>query len=275
MAIGLGSSSMDRVRRRRFGQNFLDDAMARAIAADLPILQNQAILEVGPGHGALTRHLLERTSSLTSVEIDDACLPILQQQFGSDPRFTLVHSDFLRFDTVAWCKTHPAAWVAGNLPYNVGTAIIAGLMPLFSRFQGFMGMVQLEVAKRLCAQPGTSDYGSLSVWIACHADRRILRIIGPEHFTPRPHVDSATVLLTPLAQPFPAPAGFFEFVQDCFSQKRKRLTNSLEKVIPKAKVRAVLDSLELSEHTRAEELSPAQFLQIFQALGPKDNTSSQ
>ncbi len=257
---------MDRARRRRFDQNFLDDAMARAIADDLPLQPGQAILEIGPGHGALTRHLLPRTSSLTSVEIDEACLPILRAQFGADSRFTLVHSDFLHFDTAAWCSEHAAAWVAGNLPYNVGTAIIADLMPILHRFQGFMGMVQLEVAKRLCAEPGSSDYGSLSVWIACHAKRRLLRIVGPEHFTPRPHVDSATVLLTPLEQPFPAPAGFFEFVQACFSQKRKRLSNSLEKSYDKEKVKACLQILEWSEHTRAEELTPEQFLRLYQEL---------
>jgi len=257
---------MDRARRRRFGQNFLDDAMASAIAHDLPLLPDQSVLEIGPGHGALTRHLLPLCSSLTSVEIDEACLPHLQSQFGSDPRFTLVHSDFLKFDTQTWCAAHPQAWCAGNLPYNVGTAIIADLMPILHRFQGFMGMVQLEVAERLCASPGTSAYGSLSVWIACHAQRQILRIVGPEHFTPRPHVDSATVLLTPLKQPFPAPEGFFEFVRACFSQKRKRLSNSLERTVPKETVRCALELCGLSENTRAEELAPSQFLALHRHL---------
>lgn len=259
---------MDRARRRRFGQNFLDDSMALAIANDLPIEANQHILEIGPGHGALTRHLLPRCQSLTAVEIDEACLPILQQQHGNNPRFHLIHSDFLAFDTPTWIQSHPEAWVAGNLPYNVGTAIIANLMPLLHHFQGFMGMVQLEVAKRLCAAPKTSEYGSLSVWIACHAHRKILRVVGPEYFTPRPHVDSATVLLTPLEKPFPAPLGFFDFVQECFLHKRKRLTNSLEKKIDKSLVRQALEHLQLSEHTRAEELSPSQFLDLFHFLHP-------
>lgn len=271
LAIGPGFNTMDRARRRRFGQNFLDDAMARAIADDLPLLPSQSVLEIGPGHGALTRHLLPRCSSLTAVEIDEACLPVLREKFSADPRFSLVHSDFLHFDTKAWCATHPAAWTAGNLPYNVGTAIIAGLMPILHQFQGFMGMVQLEVAKRLCATPGSSDYGSLSVWIACHAERRILRIVGPEHFTPKPHVDSATVLLTPLSEPFPAPPGFFEFVQACFSQKRKRLTNSLEKSFDKIRVRRALAFMSLTDHARAEELSPRQFLTLFEWLGNPEN----
>ena len=259
-------SEMDRARRRRFGQNFLSPAMAEAIAGDLPIQASQSILEIGPGHGALTTHLLRSTDHLTAVEIDEACLPVLQEQFGHHPAFHLVHSDFLRFDTESWCAEHPKAWVAGNLPYNVGTAIIAGLMPILHRFQGFMGMVQLEVAERLCASPGTSAYGSLSVWIACHAERQMLRRIGPEHFTPRPHVDSATVLLTPLREPFPAPEGFFTFVQACFTLKRKRITNSLASSFPKDRVRSALEHCGLGENTRAEELSPGQFLALFKQL---------
>jgi len=250
---------MDRNRRRRFGQNFLDDTMAHAIANDLPILAGQEILEIGPGHGALTKHLIPRAAHVTSVEIDPECAALVGKQFA-DKSFSVIQADFMKFDVDAWLDTHPNAWAAGNLPYNVSTAIIAHLVERMHRLHGLMAMVQFEVAKRLCAEPCTSDYGSLTVLVAAHCERKFLRKVGPEFFTPRPNVDSATVLLTPRAQPLQSPAGFFDFVQACFAHKRKRLSNSLEGPWSKAQIMDAIQQMGLSEHTRAEELSPEQFL---------------
>ncbi|HHX15251.1 MAG TPA: ribosomal RNA small subunit methyltransferase A [Fibrobacter sp.] len=254
---------MDRARRRRFGQNFLDDITAKHIANDLPVNPDQAILEIGPGHGAMTRHLLKKGTTLTAIEIDEQCVELLKREFANSPHFSVVNQDFLTFDIQQWLEEHPLAWITGNLPYNVSTAIIAGLMPLLSKTSGFMGMVQLEVAERLCAVPCTKAYGSLSVWVSSHASGRILRKIGPEHFTPKPNVDSATILLEPLKTPLEAPEGFFPFVQACFSQKRKRLANSLSSTFDKAIVLDAIEKMNWSENTRAEELSPQQFLDLY------------
>ncbi len=257
---------MDRTRRRRFGQNFLDDSTAQMIAGDLPLLVGEAILEIGPGHGAMTTHLLTYGNPLTAVEIDPECVELLQKKFAHVPNFSIVNEDILKFDMDRWILEHGKPWLTGNLPYNISTAIIANLMPLLHKTCGFMGMVQWEVAKRLCAVPHTSDYGSLSVWVSAHAESRILRKIGPEHFTPKPNVDSATILLTPLDKPLEAAPEFFEFVQTCFSQKRKRITNCLVGAFEKSVVFAALESLDFSENTRAEELSPEQFLNLYNAL---------
>jgi len=256
---------MDRNHRRRFGQNFLDDAMAHAIASDLPISSGEEVLEIGPGHGALTRHLLQRADHVTSVEIDPECAALVRQQFASKP-FTCIESDFLTFDLPAFCADHPHLWAAGNLPYNVATAILVRLLSEITHLRGIMAMVQYEVALRLCAQPGSSDYGSLSVLVASHCERTLLRKVGPENFTPRPNVDSATVLLTPLAHPLPAPPDFFDFVQSCFTHKRKRLANSLPGPWPKPTIEAAIAQLGLSTNARAEELSPQQFLDFYYQL---------
>lgn len=256
---------MDRNRRRRFGQNFLDDAMAYAIASDLPILPGQTVLEIGPGHGALTKHLLGRAESVTAVEIDPECAEIVARTFHGRS-FSVIESDFMKFDLGAWCDTHPKAWVAGNLPYNVATAILVRLVEHISRLQGIMAMVQYEVALRLTAQPGTSDYGSLSVFVASFCERQLLRKIGPEFFTPKPNVDSATVLLTPRETPLPVPSGFFDFVQACFTHKRKRLSNSLQGPWEKSQIHKATSELGLTQDARAEELSPEQFLQFFLLL---------
>lgn len=262
----LSFAYMDRARRRKFGQNFLDAPTAELIAGDLPAAPGESILEIGPGHGALTEHLLRRGNPLTAVEIDPECVEFLKNKFAGVPDFSVVNADILDFDMDAWIAGHGKPWLTGNLPYNVSTAIVAKLMPLLRKTCGFMGMVQFEVAERFCALPGTSSYGSLSVWVSARAQGRILRKIGPEHFTPRPNVDSATVLLTPLADPLEAPAAFYDFVRAGFSQKRKRLANSLSGTVEKTKVLAALERLGLSENTRAEELSPQRFLDLYKII---------
>ena len=260
---------MDRDRRRRFGQNFLDKETAHLLAADIPLSGDSAILEIGPGHGALTEPLLSRGVSVTAVEIDEECVKVLQEKFASRSNFHIVNQDFLRFPIDDWLKENPKPWLAGNLPYNVSTGIVAKVMPLLKKTHGFMCMVQKEVAERFCAEPHTRHYGSLTVWIRAHATCKMLRKIGPEHFTPRPNVESATVLFTPLSEPLNAPPKFFEFVQAAFSQKRKVITNSLASKYDKIDVVHALDACGLSTNTRAEELFPEELLAIYQILEVK------
>lgn len=257
---------MDRARRRRFGQNFLDDETAKLIANDLPETGSRNILEIGPGHGAMTDFLLEKSTKFTAVEIDYECVRFLRKKFDKEPKFKVISEDFLKFDLAAWLAENEGAWLTGNLPYNVSTAIIERIMPHLNRSSGFMGMVQLEVAERICAVPGTHAYGSLSVYVSSFATAKILRKIGPEHFTPRPNVDSATMLLLPRETPLKTPEGFFDFVREAFTQKRKRLANSLSAKCEKSSVIEALEELGLSENARAEELSPEQFLKLFHAL---------
>lgn len=264
---------MDRARRRRFGQNFLDDMTAKLIADDLPV-SDQAILEIGPGHGAMTKHLLKKGVPLTAIEIDEQCASLLKERFVDDSHFSIINEDFLKFDLMKWLNENPMSWVTGNLPYNVSTAIIASLMPVLQKTAGFMGMVQLEVAERLCAVPGTKAYGSLSVWVRAYGEPRLLRKIGPEHFTPKPNVDSATIMILPRKNPLDAPAGFFDWVQLAFSMKRKRIANSLSSSFEKEKVFKALSLLDLSENTRAEELSPEQFLDLYHLLIKSSESNS-
>lgn len=258
---------MDRARRRKFGQNFLDVPTAQMIAGDLPVEAGEWVLEIGPGHGALTEHLLERDVQLTAVEIDEQCVEFLQQKFQGRENFHIENIDFLKFDLQAFLDAHEKPWVTGNLPYNVSTAIIAGLMPKLHLTKGFMGMVQLEVAERICASPcSSSNYGSLSVLVSAYADSQILRKIGPEHFTPRPNVDSATMLLTPKADALQAPEGFFDFVRAAFTQKRKTLANSFGRAYDKKKIQEAIELLDYPTTVRAEELSPAQFLEFYKVI---------
>ena len=236
------------------------------IAGDLPAEAGDYVLEIGPGHGALTEHLLGRAVQLTAVEIDEQCVEFLEQKFRGRENFRIENIDFLKFDLQGFLDAHARPWVTGNLPYNVSTAIIAGLMPKLHLTKGFMGMVQLEVAERICAMPCSSNYGSLSVLVSAFADTQILRKIGPEHFTPRPNVDSATMLLTPKECPLQAPEGYFDFVRAAFTQKRKTLANSFGRAYDKKKIQEAIELLDYPATVRAEELSPSQFLEFYKVI---------
>ena len=120
---------MDRDRRRRFGQNFLDAETANLLASDIPLSENSTILEIGPGHGALTEPMLARGVPVTAVEIDEECVKFLQEKFASNPNFHVVNQDFMHFPIDDWLKENPKPWLAGNLPYSVSTGIGAKVMP--------------------------------------------------------------------------------------------------------------------------------------------------
>ena len=249
--------------RRRFGQNFLNREMSKRIAEDLPCSSQDCVLEIGPGHGALTEWLLPKCSNLTAVEIDNFCIPKLQEKFKNSKNFNLVHKNFLQFDIEEWINEHPSSWIAGNLPYNMATAIITRILPHISKTRGCMFMTQLEVAQRITAQAGSKSYGSLSVFCACYAGSRIARLIDPEHFSPQPKVNSATIVFEPLETALCPGDKFFEFVKTAFSQKRKTLANSLSFCYDKEKVISVLKNLHFNENTRAEELSLENLAAIF------------
>jgi 16S rRNA (adenine1518-N6/adenine1519-N6)-dimethyltransferase len=256
----------DRKTLRRFGQNFLDGEMSKKIASDLPCSTRDCILEIGPGHGALTEWLLRKCSKLTAVEIDDFCIPKLKEKFKKCDNFNLVHENFLKFDIEKWIGEHPGSWITGNLPYNMATAIITRILPHISKIKGCMFTTQLEVAQRITAHASSKSYGSLSVFCACHAKSRIERLISPEHFNPKPKVNSATIILEPLEKPLNLEDHFFEFVKAAFSQKRKILANSLSAFYPKEEVTDALRSLNFKENTRAEELSPDCLIKIYYIL---------
>jgi 16S rRNA (adenine1518-N6/adenine1519-N6)-dimethyltransferase len=256
----------DRKTLRRFGQNFLDSEMSKKIADDLPCSTRDCILEIGPGHGALTEWLLPKCSNLIAVEIDNFCIPKLKEKFKNRENFNLVHENFLKFDIEKWINEHSGSWIAGNLPYNMATAIITRILPHISRIKGCMFMTQFEVAQRITAHVGSKSYGSLSVFCACHAKSRIARLINPEHFNPKPKVNSATIILEPLEKPLHLDDKFFEFVKAAFSQKRKILANSLSDFYPKEEITNVLKNLSFRENARAEELSLEHFIKIYYIL---------
>lgn len=277
----------DRKRRWKFGQNFLiDETVIRKIAEDVAPRKSDWVIEIGPGAGSITRRLLPECAKVTALEIDSKWVEHLRGKtdWGN---LEVIQADATRVDVEALLAADPSKRpiVVGNLPYNRAAPILFRFLPFIQRFQAMNIMVQYEVGKRICAKPHSRNFGFLSVFIQNYAEAELLQKIGQDAFRPRPKVLSATVRLTPLAKPKTTDPLFLRFVEIAFSQKRKKLSNSLLSFYRKDKVTEVLHALgaaaaqdgtgdegeevrPVGEDSRAEDLSVDQFVEAFRLLGP-------
>lgn len=213
--------------KKRYGQHFLEAAWADKVVAAIDPKPDERFLEIGPGPGALTMRLAPRVAHVTAVELDAAMIEALQPRLP--PNVTLVHADFLEFDLSSLERPFR---VAGNLPYNVSSPILFALIRAHRTAGGIIDatlMIQREVAERMYAQPGSGDYGVLSIFVQLHADARRMLALPPGAFRPAPKVHSAIVSLRfrPPAVAVPDEAMFETMVRTMFMQRRKTLLNAL------------------------------------------------
>jgi 16S rRNA (adenine1518-N6/adenine1519-N6)-dimethyltransferase len=251
--------------RKRFGQHFLHDAqvIARIVAAIDP-RAGQRIIEIGPGHGALTRALLERVDRLEAIEIDRDLARQLGQRF--DPtRLEILESDVLDVDFTALRGFGPALRLVGNLPYNISTPLLFHMLGHAAAIADMHFMLQKEVVDRMAAAPGSKVYGRLTVMLAPWVRVEPLFSVGSGAFRPAPKVESTVVRLTPLsaaAFDICEPRRFEQVVRAAFAQRRKTLRNSLKGLIDEA----AFQRLGIDPNARAERLAPSQFAALASAL---------
>lgn len=242
------------VARRRFGQHFLHDprVLARIVDAIAP-RAGDFIVEIGPGEGALTTLLVERTARLEAIEIDRDLAAALAGRFPAE-RLTLHSADALRFDFGRF----PAGMrIVGNLPYNISTPLLFHLAAYASRVRDMHFMLQLEVVERMVAQPRTAAYGRLSVALQARFAMEKLFTVPKGAFRPPPKVESAVVRLIPLAMPLAIDAAL---LRQAFSARRKQLRNALP-LAPQDYERLAIDP-----RLRPEDLAPADYARISAAL---------
>jgi 16S rRNA (adenine1518-N6/adenine1519-N6)-dimethyltransferase len=264
-------------RKPKLGQNFLVDERARgAIVEALGDASSRTVVEIGPGHGAITSLLAPRCRRLIAVELDPSLAAELRFKFRDAPHVTLVEADILDTDLAALLREENAAPgetadVVGNLPYYITSEI---LLRLFAAGRaGTLAravlMVQREVADRLAALPGTRDFGLLSATAQMNARVEILFTLPPEAFSPPPDVYS-TVLRLDFAPRFAElgvqPDAFDAFLKLCFAQKRKTLANNLRAAGVAAATLAAVWPAQVPPQARAESLALEPLAALHRAL---------
>lgn len=247
--------------KKGLGQHHLvDGALCRPLL-DYLEPRGRKVLEIGPGGGILTSRLLAAGAEVLGWEVDLEWAAAARRALP-DPRFRLVVGDALE---IAWERLPAPTLVAGNLPYNVATAILQRLLPHHARIPRAAFLVQKEVAERLVARAGDEAYGSLSLLVEAYARARILGLVRPGSFRPPPKVDSAFVGFE--LRPPPLPEGempdFIALVRLAFSQRRKTLRNSLGSGWGKEGAARVLAASGTPERARAEELGMEEFLRLY------------
>jgi len=242
------------VSRQKLGQHFLiRGSILERIAAAVCPAPTPLVIEIGPGRGALTEKLLKRAERVVAIELDSFLVDHLRQKFAGDPRLEIVHADVLATDLAQW---GPAPLV-GNLPYYITSPILE--LAMRSNLPRAVFLIQKEVAERLVAQPGSRDYGYLTVQTAMSATARLLFEVKPAAFHPPPKVDSAVVLLEPHHRDWSVDlARLLRFVGRSFEHKRKTIRNNLAGFYGKDLIDAWPEA-----GLRAEQLSIEDFVRLY------------
>jgi 16S rRNA (adenine1518-N6/adenine1519-N6)-dimethyltransferase len=249
--------------RKRFGQHFLADrGVVDDIVAAIEPRPGEALVEIGPGLGALTLPLLERCTRMTAVELDRDLAARLRRHAALD----VIEADVLTVDFGALaCERARKLRVVGNLPYNISTPILFHLLPAASDVQDQHFMLQREVVERMAAAPANKDYGRLTVMLQWRYHIESLFDVAPEAFEPPPRVVSAVVRMLPRPQPAALDAGLLEeLVQVAFSQRRKLLRHTLGRWLEDRAFGGPFDV-----QRRAEEVPVAEYVALAQAVGSR------
>lgn len=250
--------------RKRFGQNFLTDAsVIQAIIHAINPKPTDQVIEIGPGLAALTRPLLKKLNTLTTIEIDrDLCEHLTKLELPAPQILNVIQADAL---TIDYSSFGESTRVVGNLPYNISTPLIMHLLKYKQAISDMHFMLQKEVVDRLAASPNSKAYGRLSIIVQYHCDVECLFIVPPHAFHPVPKVDSAIVRLIP-HRTSPYAAVCTETLQStvalAFGMRRKTLANNLKPILNAAEI----SSLEIDPSKRPEQISIHEYVKIAQLI---------
>lgn len=260
---------------KSMGQNFLiEEWVPMDIAHASGASEGCGVLEVGPGIGPLTSQLAKLADKVVSVELDKALLPILAETMGGYENFELVPGDILKTnipELVAEKFQGLTPLACANLPYNITSPAITALIEA-NCFKAITVMIQREVAQRICAKPGTSDYGAFSVYCQYHTDPELLFEVSPTCFIPAPKVTSAVLRMVPREKTAEVDdeAHFFKVVKASFAQRRKQLLNGLTTTfgnkLSREQLAQVIADCGLPADIRGERLGISEFAALSKAI---------
>jgi 16S rRNA (adenine1518-N6/adenine1519-N6)-dimethyltransferase len=267
---------------RDLGQNFLIDTdLADELARLAGASEGDLVFEVGTGLGVLTRALAARAARVRTVEIDSGLVRVLRAESLLPDNVELIHGDAREIDWQAWidASDQPVRLIA-NLPYSVATPLLRSLLDLCEGLEDWSVMLQSEVAQRLVAETGSRAYGSLTVLHRLVADVDLIATVSPERFFPRPKVDSSFVRIWPRANGPLHPGELLRverLVRAAFSQRRKRVTNGLDRIAQKSwpeldkrarreRLESLLSSVGIDPSLRPERIEPEAWLALSRRL---------
>lgn len=258
--------------KHKYGQNFLTDAnLLKSIVNDANISEKDNVLEIGAGAGTLTRYILERTKNkVVAVEIDKTLQPILEENLKNSS-VQLEFCDFLKIkpeQIKKWFNGKKFKVVA-NLPYYISTPILFYLIDNQLPVESITVMLQLELAQRLSAKPGTKDYGALTVLLSMISNVSLTRKVSKKLFFPEPKVDSAVVNINFNYNKFDVDFKLIsKFIKNCFMMRRKTLINNIMNSynITREEIKNIFNMLNINENARAENLTDVQFVELFNNL---------
>ncbi len=261
---------------RSMGQNFLIEGwVPDGLVEGAGVSLQNGVLEIGPGIGPLTMRLSNAATKVVAVELDRSLLPVLAETLAGRNNVEIIPGDILKLDIGAlvdekFSGLTPMA--CANLPYNITTPVLSALIDS-RRFAQIAVMIQREVALRICAAPGTAEYGAFSIYCQYHTAPELLFDVGPECFVPAPKVTSSVVRMTPRHMPpitVQDEKRFFRLVKAAFGQRRKTLLNALAAGlggVERDSIRAAILSCGLPEDIRGERLGIPEFAALTAALG--------
>lgn len=255
---------------KSLGQNFLTAAwVPERIAEEAGLDGQTGVVEVGPGVGCLTAELARRAGKVAAIELDRALLPVLKETLREYDNVTVIPGDATKLDLRALAEEKLPGLrpvVCANLPYNVTTPLLTALIEA-GCFETITVMIQREVARRICAGPGSADYGAFGLFVQWHCDTELLFDVPPSCFVPQPKVTSSVIRLTRRPAP-PIPVRdeklLFRIIRAAFNQRRKTLVNALSSGLGlgKDELEAVLGEVGLDARVRGEALDIAAFAAI-------------
>ena len=254
---------------KSLGQNFLiNSRITEGIAESSGADKNTAVLEIGPGIGCLTQELALRAAEVFAVEIDSRLIPVLEETVGWRDNVRIINEDILKFDLSSLPGGMPVS-VCANLPYYITTPVIMKLLQ--SRmFCSVTVMVQKEVAERLCAGPGSKEYGAITAAVRYYSEPELLFRVSAGNFIPAPKVDSAVIRLIPVPPRCGAETEsvMFRLIRAGFGQRRKTLLNALssDPLISRAQAAEALDAAGIRAESRAETLGVGDFIALAEAF---------
>lgn len=264
---------MGKIAKKRFGQHFLHDSgiIDRIVAAIHP-KADDLMVEIGPGPGALTVPLIAHLDKLHAIEIDRDWAARLEGTViinnpKAEGRLQLHNVDVLKYDFARLSQQTQSIRLVGNLPYNISTPILFHLIQYNHLIKDMVFMFQKEVAERICAQPGTSAYGRLSVMMQYYFQPQMVLHLPPGAFKPPPKVDSAVVRFTPIERENRVDIKLLkQVVTDAFNQRRKTLRNTLKKHLTSED----FETLQINPQLRAENLALQDYIRITEWLSQPD-----